>query len=65
MVLLHYIISENVISLYMHSNGEDVFDSLSYSANEIAKILYKKHHDVSIKWTEHPHRRHYLKNGKG
>ncbi|EBS8367630.1 hypothetical protein CFF91_17890 [Salmonella enterica] len=64
-VWLHYTVNTNVMSLYLHSGGEDAFDSLADCANEIARLLYQNHSDVSIKWTEHPHRRKYLKDTTG
>ncbi len=36
-VWLHYAINNNALSLYMHSSGEDAFDSLNYCAYAIAK----------------------------
>lgn len=36
-VWLHYAINNNALSLYMHSSGEDAFDSLNYCAHAIAK----------------------------
>ncbi|HEC8924918.1 TPA: hypothetical protein R4D26_000973 [Salmonella enterica subsp. enterica serovar Stanley] len=64
-VWLHYTVNINVISLYMHSGGEDAFDSLADCANEIARLLYQNHPDAIIRWTEHPHRRKYLKDTTG
>lgn len=64
-VWLHYTVNINIISLYLHSGGEDAFDSLADCANEIARLLYQNHPDVSIRWTEHPHRRNYLKDTTG
>lgn len=64
-VWLHYTVNTNVMSLYLHSGGEDAFDSLADCANEISRLLYQNHSDVSIKWTEHPHRRKYLKDTTG
>ncbi|HFJ2022069.1 TPA: hypothetical protein ACGT9I_001372 [Salmonella enterica] len=61
----HYTLNVNFMSLYIHSSGEDAFDSLAYCANEIAEILYKNHPDTTIRWTEHPHRRQYLKETMG
>lgn len=60
-VWLHYAINNNALSLYMHSSGEDAFDSLNYCAYEIAKTFYKNHSDFSILWIEHPHKRNKLK----
>ncbi|ENB9457443.1 hypothetical protein Q4R59_17000 [Morganella morganii] len=60
-VWLYYAKNENSIFIYMHSSGEDAFDSLAYCANKIAKILYQNHTATEIKWIEHPHRRKYLK----
>ncbi|HIB1392495.1 TPA: hypothetical protein ACWV4T_005202 [Salmonella enterica subsp. enterica serovar Muenchen] len=59
-VWLHYTINENAVSLYMHSSGEDAFDSLTYCANKIAEVLYQNHPDITIRWIEHPHRRNSL-----
>lgn len=59
-VWLHYVIRENRISLYMHSSGEDAFDSLAYCANAVAKILYKRYPEICIIWNEHPHQRKRL-----
>ncbi len=64
-VWLHYTANLNVMSLYMHSGGEDAFESLAYCANEIARFLYQNHPEVSIRWTEHPHQRKYLKDTTG
>lgn len=64
-VWLHYTVTINEISLYMHSGGEDAFDSLADCANEIARLLHQNQPDISIKWTEHPHRRKYLKDTTG
>ncbi|EAM2909406.1 hypothetical protein D2122_23150 [Salmonella enterica subsp. enterica serovar Weslaco] len=55
----------HVISLYLHSSGEDAFDSLADCTNEIAQLLYQNNPDVNIRWTEHPHRRKYLKETTG
>ncbi|EBV5086595.1 hypothetical protein ID80_005025 [Salmonella enterica subsp. enterica serovar Ball] len=60
-VWLHYFMNENTLFLYMHSSGEDAFDSLSYYANKIANFFYKNHPDVDIRWAEHPHNRNKLK----
>lgn len=60
-VWLHYVKNENTLSLYMHSSGEDAFDSLVYCANEIAKIFYQSHTTTNIQWVEHPHRRNNIK----
>ncbi|EAX4618757.1 hypothetical protein S886_09620 [Salmonella enterica subsp. arizonae] len=60
-VWLHYTVNINVISLYLHSGGEDAFDSLADCAKEIARLFP----DASIRWTEHPHRRKYLKDTTG
>ncbi len=60
-VWLHYAINNNALSLYMHSSGEDAFDSLNYCAYEIAKTFYKNHSGISIRWIEHPHKRNKLK----
>lgn len=60
-VWLHYLLNKDALSLYMHSSGEDAFDSLHYCAHEIAKILYKNHSDINIRWIEHPHKRNNLK----
>ncbi|EIV7687844.1 hypothetical protein MA092_001857 [Salmonella enterica] len=64
-VWLHYAVNTNVMSLYLHSGGEDAFDSLADCANEIARLLYQNNPDVSIRWNEHPHRRKYLKDKTG
>ena len=60
-VWIHYVTNENTISLYMHSSGEDAFDSIAYSANEVAKILHQTPSTTNIKWVEHPHRRNNIK----
>ncbi|EAT1310366.1 hypothetical protein EX399_21855 [Salmonella enterica] len=60
-VWLHYVINNNALSLYMHSSGEDAFDSLNYCAYAIAKIFYTNHQDVNIRWIEHPHKRNNLR----
>ncbi|EDU9483827.1 hypothetical protein XH18_003776 [Salmonella enterica subsp. arizonae] len=64
-VWLHYTVNINVIFLYLHSSGEDAFDSLADCTNEIAQLLYQNNPDVSIRWTEHPHRRKDLKETTG
>lgn len=56
-VWLHYAINNNALSLYMHSSGEDAFDSLNYCAYVIAKKIYTHHPDINIQWIEHPHKR--------
>ncbi|EBK2702469.1 hypothetical protein [Salmonella enterica] len=60
-VWLHYAVNNKALSLYMHSSGEDAFDSLNDCAYEIAKIFYKNHPGVDIQWIEHPHKRNKLK----
>ncbi|ECC1658486.1 TPA: hypothetical protein JDL67_005299 [Salmonella enterica subsp. salamae] len=60
-VWLHYITNTNTLFLYMHSSGEDAFDSLEYYANKIEKVFYKNHSDIDIQWIEHPHKRSKLK----
>ncbi|EPB0514673.1 hypothetical protein ACRABS_005117, partial [Salmonella enterica subsp. enterica] len=60
-VWLHYLINNDALSLYMHSSGEDAFDSLNYCAYTIAKFFYTNHQDVNIRWIEHPHKRNNLR----
>ncbi|EAA9549340.1 hypothetical protein OY03_001073 [Salmonella enterica subsp. enterica] len=60
-VWLHYVINNSTLSLYMHSSGEDAFDSLNYCAYTIAKFFYTYHQDVNIRWIEHPHKRNSLR----
>ncbi|EAT9905659.1 hypothetical protein CR36_24270 [Salmonella enterica subsp. enterica] len=60
-VWLHYLINNDALSLYIHSSGEDAFDSFHFCAREIARIFYKNHPGINIRWIEHPHKRNNLR----
>lgn len=55
----HYELAD-AITVYLHSSGEDAFDTLEYYANNLAEALEKADAGVRITWTEHPHKRDYL-----
>lgn len=48
------------ISVYLHSSGEDAFDTLEHYANSLVRILEEADAEVRVTWTEHPHRRTHV-----
>ena len=44
-------------TLYLHSRGEDAFDSLSHYSREIARFLRRQGCQAALRWTEARHDR--------
>ncbi|MDO5693778.1 MAG: hypothetical protein Q4G70_15095 [Pseudomonadota bacterium] len=49
--------SEDGTALYLHSRGEDAFDSLSHYSGEVARFLRAQGCDTPLQWTEARHDR--------
>lgn len=44
-------------SIYLHSRGEDAFDSLSYYSEFIERKLKENNNKISFNWIKHKHNR--------
>ncbi len=50
------------LQFYIHSAGQDAFDSIHYYANHLADYLFAAlGPKLQLQWIEHPHRRDYLR----
>ncbi|RMH94159.1 hypothetical protein EBB59_03085 [Lysobacter pythonis] len=49
------------MSVYLHSSGEDAFDSIKWYADQLVDALLAVDPEVKVRWVKHPHKRHYLR----